>query len=106
MNKSEAFIAIAIISLITAALRFAPFLFLNGKKLPPVIENTVKTLPYAVMAMLVVYCLKDVSFTSYASWVPYIAASAVTAGIHLLRRSSLLSIICGTACCMLLTQLL
>ena len=48
---------------VTALLRFLPFIIFNGnRKTPPLIEKLGRTLPFAVMGMLVIYCLKDVSF--------------------------------------------
>ena len=58
-----AFLVILVIALVTALLRFLPFLVFNGKRsIPKVIQYLGSVLPYAVMAMLVVYCLKEVSF--------------------------------------------
>ena len=43
-------------------------------------------------------------FRSAAACVPQLLAAAVTALLHLWKRSTLLSIAGGTLCCMLLTQ--
>ncbi|MDD3212429.1 MAG: AzlD domain-containing protein [Eubacteriales bacterium] len=52
-----------------------------------------------------VYCLRNITFTAAESYAPQLIAVAVTAGLHLLWRNSLLSIFGGTACYMLLVQL-
>ena len=45
---------------VTAALRFAPFLiFGRGKETPELVLYLGKVLPFAIMGMLVVYCMKD-----------------------------------------------
>ena len=62
-------------------------------------------LPLALFAMLVVYCLKDVSWLSGSHGVPELIGIAVTAGLHLWRRQMLLSIAGGTICYMVLVQL-
>ena len=54
---------IVVAVLVTAATRFIPFLIFGEKrKTPPIIEYLGKVLPYAIMAMLVVFCLKGISF--------------------------------------------
>lgn len=99
-------LSIAIIALVTAALRFLPFaLFGNGRKTPKIIEKLSSMLPYAIMGMLVVYCLKDTSFSSLGGFLPAFIASAVVVLLHVWKRNTLLSIISGTVCYMLLVQL-
>ncbi|MBQ7375291.1 MAG: AzlD domain-containing protein [Clostridia bacterium] len=99
-------LSVAIIALLTAALRFLPFaLFGNGRKTPKIIEKLSSMLPYAIMGMLVVYCLKDTSFSSLGGFLPAFIASAVVVLLHVWKRNTLLSIISGTVCYMLLVQL-
>ena len=61
-------------------------------------------LPYAIMGMLVVYCLKNVSFFAGSHGIPEIAASAVVVGLHVWKRNTLLSIAAGTVLYMFLIQ--
>lgn len=97
---------IAVMALITALLRFLPFLlFRNGQKTPPVIEKLGKTLPYAIMGMLVVYCLKGIQFTKVDRFLPELIACMITGGLHIWKRNTLISIIGGTVSYMLLVQL-
>ena len=106
MSKFYAIAMIAVISLVTAALRFLPFFIFRGnRKTPPYIEYLGKVLPYAIMGMLVVYCLKGVTFTTLENWLPQLIASALVVLIHLWKRNTLLSIISGTVVYMLLVQL-
>ncbi len=96
-------LVIAIASLTTIMIRFLPFaVFTKGRKVPPFVSFLENTLPYSVMAMLVVFCLKDVSSVNL---LPTILAVAVTVLMHLLKRNTLLSIITGTAVYMLLIRL-
>ena len=88
----------------TAALRFLPFLLFRSGKTPRLIERLGRTLPYAIMGMLVVYCLKDMTLTAHPFGVPELAACAVVAGLHVWKRNTLLSIGAGTLCYMLLVQ--
>ena len=97
---------IAVAVLVTMATRFLPFLIFGEKrKTPPIIEYLGKVLPCAIMGMLVVYCLKDVSFLSAPFGLPELIACVVVAVLHVWKRNSLLSIGGGTVCFMLLVQL-
>ena len=64
-----------------------------------------RVLPYAVMAMLVVYCLKGLDFSTPGSFVPELLCTALAAGLHAWKRNTLLSIGVGTVAYMLLVQL-
>ena len=106
MNNQMTWLAIAVIALVTALLRFLPFLiFGGGRKTPAVVERLGAVLPYAIMGMLVVYCLKGVRFGALAGWVPALIGCALTAGLHVWKRNTLLSIVSGTVAYMLLVQL-
>ncbi len=105
LHSSHIWLTVAVIALVTAALRFLPFLiFGGGRKTPAIVGRLGAVLPGAIMAMLVVYCLKGTHFASAEGWVPALLGVAVTAGLHVWRRNTLLSIIGGTAVYMLLVQ--
>ena len=92
--------------LVTMATRFLPFLIFGEKrKTPPLIEYLGTVLPCAIMGMLVVYCLKDISFLRNPFGLPELISCVVVAALHVWKRSSLLSIGGGTVCYMLLVQL-
>ena len=106
MNELQMWTAVAVIALVTAGIRFLPFaVFRGGKQTPALIEKLGRVLPYAIMGMLVVYCLKGVSFSAAEQWVPSAVACAVTAVSYVWKRNTLLSILSGTVCYMLLVQL-
>ena len=97
---------IVVAALVTMATRFIPFLlFGGGKQTPDIIVFLGKVLPYAIMGMLVVYCMKDVSFLKAPSGIPELLGCAFVAVLHIWRRNSLLSIGAGTVFYMLLVQL-
>ena len=105
INLSHTVMVIAVAAVITAALRFIPFLVFGGKKEPPACINYLgKVLPGAIMAMLVVYCLKDISFTAAPFGIPEILGCGVVTALHIWKRNTLLSIGAGTVCYMLLVQ--
>ena len=96
---------IAIIALITAALRFLPFLiFRENRKTPPLVSYLGQVLPYAIMGMLVIYCLKGVSFAAFPFGIPEMIGCLVVILLHIWKRNTLLSIGAGTLCYMLLVQ--
>ena len=58
MNKLHAVLTIAVTALVTAGLRFLPFLiFGENRKTPPLVTYLGQVLPYAIMGMLVGFCL-------------------------------------------------
>ena len=106
MDNLHSLFLVATVALVTLALRFLPFLiFGENRKTPPIIAYLAQVLPFAIMGMLVVYCLKDVRLTAMPFGIPEIIGVAVVAGLHLWKRSTLLSIGAGTVCYMLLVQL-
>ena len=102
----HALLVVLICAGVTVALRAAPFLFFGGREgVPSIIDRLGKALPPAIMAALVVYCLKSVPFGSMADGAKQLIAAAVVVALHLLRRSTLLSIAAGTAAYMLLIRI-
>lgn len=96
---------IAVIALITVLTRALPFLVFKDKN-SPMIEYLGDVLPYAIMAMLVVYCLKGVDFlTGYHGICEIIGVSSVIL-LHLFKKNTLLSIFGGTIIYMLCVQVL
>ena len=105
-NNTQAMALILTMTAVTMATRFLPFLLLGDKrKTPPFVAYLGKVLPYAIMGMLVVYCLKGVSVTRISSAVPAALGVGITAGLHLWKHNTLLSILGGTAVYMILVQM-
>ena len=97
---------IIVAALVTMATRFLPFLIFGEKReTPKLVTYLGQVLPFAIMGMLVIYCMKDVSFLSAPFGAPELIGCAVVALLHLWKRNSLLSIGVGTVCYMLLVQL-
>ena len=106
MTISQQIIIIAICIGGTMLTRFLPFLvFSPNKETSEYIHYLGKALPCAIFGMLVVYCLKNVSFASGSHGIPEIIAILVTAGLHKWRHQMLISIAGGTVCYMMLVQL-
>jgi len=98
---------ISVMALVTAMIRFLPFIIFRGdRKTPAFITYLGTVLPCAVMAMLVVYCLKSVSFITISGWLPALAGILTVVILHIIKRNTLLSIISGTAVYMILISII
>lgn len=95
---------IGVASAVTIAIRFAPFVIFR-KDPPAVILYLGDVLPYAIMGMLVIYCLKGVSFTGGSHGIPEIASVLLVIGVYKWKHNMLLSILAGTAAYMAMIQL-
>ena len=91
---------IAVTALVTVLTRFLPFAVFGKRPLPRVVVYLGRVLPPAIMAALVVYCLKDIDLTAFPFGLAQLISVAVTALVHLWRRNTLL----GTACYMVLIR--
>lgn len=105
MPDMHSAVLVGVCALITAALRFIPFLVFGGKrKTPAFIAYLGKVLPFAIMGMLVVFCLKNVTLTSYPHGIPEILGVITVAVLHIWKRNTLLSIVAGTVAYILLVN--
>ena len=106
MTAVQMGLTIAVCTAATMLTRFLPFLIFSSKEQQPpeVVRYLGRVLPPAVMGLLVVYCLKDVAWLSGAHGAPELISIALTAGLHVWRRNTLVSIAAGTVCYMLLVQ--
>lgn len=93
------------VTLGTVITRFLPFvLFPDSRPVPKIVEYLGRTLPAAMMGLLVVYCLRNVDITAAPHGLPELIALAVVTGLHLWKGNVLLSIGVGTAVYMVLVQ--
>ncbi|MCF0133060.1 MAG: AzlD domain-containing protein [Blautia sp.] len=105
MNNPNTLIIILVVALVTAGLRFAPFLIFGRKQqTPPYITYLSSVLPYSIMAMLVVYCLRMIDFFSGSRGIPEIISCVFVCALHIWKRNTLLSIAVGTVFYMVLIQ--
>ena len=106
MNNLHAALIVAVVALVTIGLRFLPFAIFSGNKpVPPFVAYLGRVLPYAIMGMLVVYCLKDVSLRDAPHGIPEALGCLIVALLHIWKRNTLLSIGAGTVIYMFLVQL-
>ena len=100
----NAAVLIAVMAIVTMILRFLPFILFN-KNTPAYISYLGKVLPAALIGMLVIYCLKDVSVLESPHGIPELIASLSVVVLQAWKRNSLISILSGTVIYMLLVQL-
>lgn len=106
MTTAQAAITVVIIAAVTLLTRALPFfIFPSHERTPAVILYLGKVLPYAIIGMLIVYCLKDVRIAPWPHGLPELLGVAAVAGLYLYRRNTLLAIGGGTAIYMLLLRL-
>lgn len=105
MSNTRVLISILAMAAVTFLTRALPFLlFGRGAEPPRLVLYLGQVLPPAVIAMLIVYCLKGVNFTSPAGWTPSLIACAAVVALHLWKKNNLISIFGGTILYMVLVQ--
>lgn len=103
-NTYQALLIVAVVAAVTIAIRFAPFLVFRGKT-PPVVLYLGDVLPYAIMAMLVVYCLKGIDLTGTTHGIPEAVSVLIVVLLHKWKHNTLLSILGGTVAYMVFVQM-
>ena len=106
MNNAHSILMVVVISLVTILLRFLPFLIFGKRKTPEYISYLGRVLPYSIMGMLVVYCLRNVSVLAVPYGIPELIACVIVILTHIWKRNTLLSILSGTLVYMLMVQFL
>lgn len=105
ISPSQSILIIAVCALCTFLERALPFLVFGTRPVPDIVRYLGRVLPMAVMATLVVYCIRGISFTSAGTFLPELTGIAVVVALHLWRRNTFLSIVGGAAVYMVLVQL-
>lgn len=96
-------VLISVMAGVTILLRALPFLVFR-KRTPAYISYLGKVLPAAIIGMLVIYCLKDITPKLSPFGIPEVIAAACVVGAQVWKRNSLISILAGTAVYMILIQ--
>ena len=104
-DGTRVILIILVVAAVTLAIRVLPFIIFGKRRIPPFVDYLGRYLPYAVMGMLVVYCLKSTSLISAPFGLPEAISVLVVVILHTVKRNTLLSIVAGTACYMILLQL-
>ena len=106
MTAVQMGLTIAVCTAATMLTRFLPFVVFSSKdqQPPEMVRYRGRVLPAAIFGMLIVYCLKGVSFATPAGWVPALLSCGAVVLLHLWKGNDLLSIFGGTILYMALVQ--
>lgn len=105
ISASNALLIILVVAAVTFFTRVIPFLFFSGNKKPPqLILYIGRILPPAIMAMLLIYCLRNVRPMQFPHGIPELIALSTVIALHLWKRNNLISILGGTVLYMYLVQ--
>ena len=105
LTPMQTLASIAVMAAVTFLTRALPFLlFARGDHPPKLVLYLGRVLPPAIIAMLIVYCLKGVAFSAPSGWVPPLAAGLAAVLLHLWKNNDLLSIFGATVLYMVLVQ--
>ncbi|NLP48790.1 MAG: branched-chain amino acid transporter AzlD [Clostridiales bacterium] len=107
MNHIHTVAVLSIIALITLATRALPFLVFGSRgEISQKILYIGRVLPLAVIAVLVVYCLRSLNLFTYPFGLPELISMGLIVILHLWKNSTILSVLGGTACYMILIRTL
>ena len=106
LSLPQVIIAVFACAAVTFATRAVPFVLFPTGRIPRGLLHVTRFLPPVVMAALLIFSFKNVDFRTGSHGIPALAGLAVTVGIHLWRRNSLLSIFGGTAAYMVLIRVM
>lgn len=105
MTNLQIAASVAVMAAVTFLTRALPFLlFGRGKEPPKIVLYLGKYLPPAVIAMLIVYCYRNVGFSAPSDWAPAFIAGLAVVLLHLWKKNDMLSIVGGTVLYMVLVQ--
>lgn len=109
MNKLSlalALLATLISALVIFGTRAFSFIVFSRKKIPDFISALEKKLPPAILALLIVYCFKDISFETFPFGIPAFLGSALAIVLHLVFKNPFVSIFASTILYVILIRLL
>ena len=105
--KSPSFLLVVLLSaLITVSLRALPFLLFGGnRKMPEWLTRLGRSLPPAIMAVLIIYCLRG-AMSNPQNAAPAAVAVLIVVGSYAWKHQTFLSIFLGTAAYMAMLRIL
>ena len=106
LSLSDALAATVVSALIIFATRAFPFALFSYREPPRIIRFIEKYIPPMVIAILAVYCFKDIRITAQPWGIPSFFAAGATVLLHVWKRNPMISIFGGTALFMILSRVL
>lgn len=105
MSNGRVFSIIAVCGAVLFLTRALPFIFFGGgKKIPRFVSYLGSVLPPGIMAILIIYSLREASVFRYPFALPELLGVSAAVLIFLRSKSTVLSILCATALYMLMVQ--
>lgn len=105
LSLNAALITTLVAALVIFATRLFPFALFSKREPPLILRFVEKYIPPMIMAILLIYCLKDVNFAARPFGLPQLIALLVTVASYLWKGNSMVSIFGGTIVFMLLQKL-
>lgn len=99
-------LVIAVVALVTFALRAFPFLLFAGKPLPETVKYLGKVLPASIMTILVIYCLRGTDIGSAPHGLPELTSCVLVVILQAVKKNMYVSIVAGTLAYMLLIRIM
>ena len=106
MSATNTLALILVVAAVTQVTRWLPFWLFGGRQPPPWVVRLGKALPPAVMAALVVYCLRAAPFSLPGQAAAALISAALVAVIQWRGENTLISVALGTGLYMLLIRVL
>lgn len=106
MSKMNALLMILVVAAVTLFTRWLPFWLFGGKKVPALIKRLGRALPPAIMAALVVYCLKSAPSGTLSMGAAALFSVALVAVVQWFGKNTFISIALGTALYMVLLRMM
>ncbi len=105
MNKGlYVVLAILIMSAVVIALRLSPLVLFRNGKMPKWLDYLGRVLPYAMIPILLMYCVKDTDWHFAGSVVPMLIGVTATALVHIWKKNMMVSLIVGLSVYMVLLR--
>lgn len=104
MSFAMSVATIAVAAVCTFLTRLVPFALFGRRQVPRAVVFLGNVLPPAIIATLIIYCLKGVNLPAFPSGIPELLSIAVVALLHIWKRNTLLSVGAGTVLYMILVQ--
>lgn len=105
IDVTHSLLLVAVMATVTQLIRFLPFV-LFAKGTPKPVLYLGKVLPASIMAMLVVYCVRNTDLAGPSHGIPEAVSILAVILLHKWKHNTLLSILCGTLCYMLFVQVI
>lgn len=89
---------------ITFLLRLLPFGLKKALAGSELLDALSHWIPLGAVALLAIYAVAKINYSSFATAAPYLAGLVVTVGVHLWRKNMVLSMVAGTVTCVVLAN--